>query len=124
MVKEFEPEPLCSPLTAEQQEELDGIPEVCGHASARPLVKAPWMTGTLPRRVLNLASFNFTGMLEAPEIEAQARTILREYGVGSCSPPGFYGTSDMHIKLESRVATFFRKDSCICLLYTSPRPRD
>lgn len=113
MVKEFEPEPLCSPLTAEQQEELDGIPEVCGHASARPLVKAPWMTGTLPRRVLNLASFNFTGMLEAPEIEAQARTILREYGVGSCSPPGFYGTSDMHIKLESRVATFFRKDSCI-----------
>ena len=77
------------------------------------MVTASWMTGTTPRRVLNLASFNFTGLVEAPELTAQAKSLLREYGVGSCSPPGFYGTSDMHMKVEASLAKFLRKDAAI-----------
>lgn len=113
LVKEFEPEPLCTPLSPEEQDDLDGAPQIVGHASSHPMVKAPWMSGTVPRRVKNLASFNFTGMLEASELTVQAKQILREYGVGSCSPPGFYGTSDMHIKLEETIASFLRKEACI-----------
>lgn len=86
---------------------------IVGHANARPMVTAPWMTGTTPRRVLNLASFNFTGLVEAPELTAQAKTLLREYGVGSCSPPGFYGTSDVHMKVEESLAKFLRRDASI-----------
>ena len=86
---------------------------VVGHASAHPMVQAPWMTGTTPRRVMNLASFNFTGMLNEPELQKQAKEMLHEYGVGSCSPPGFYGISDQHIRLEASVASFFRKDASI-----------
>ena len=86
---------------------------VIGHASAHPMVQAPWMTGTTPRRVMNLASFNFTGMLNEPELQKQAKEMLHEYGVGSCSPPGFYGISDQHIRLEASVASFFRKDASI-----------
>ncbi|WFD18792.1 serine C-palmitoyltransferase [Malassezia caprae] len=71
------------------------------------------MTGTKPRRVLNLASFNFTGLVEAPELTTQAQSLLREYGVGSCSPPGFYGTSDMHMKVEESLAKFLRKEGAI-----------
>jgi len=77
------------------------------------MVTAPWMTGTKPRRVLNLASFNFTGLVEAPELTTQAQSLLREYGVGSCSPPGFYGTSDMHMKVEENLAKFLRKEGAI-----------
>lgn len=100
-------------MTEEEQETLDGLPVIVGHASARPMVTASWMTGTTPRRVLNLASFNFTGLVEAPELTAQAKSLLREYGVGSCSPPGFYGTSDMHMKVEASLAKFLRKDAAI-----------
>ena len=77
------------------------------------MVTAPWMTGTKPRQVLNLASFNFTGLVEAPELTTQAKSLLREYGVGSCSPPGFYGTSDMHMKVEESLANFLRKEGAI-----------
>ena len=62
---------------------------------------------------MNLASFNFTGMLNEPELQKQAKEMLHEYGVGSCSPPGFYGISDQHIRLEASVASFFRKDASI-----------
>lgn len=113
LVQEFEPEPLCAPLTAAEQDDLDGVPLIVGKATARPMVSAPWMTGTKPRKMLNLASFNFTGLLEAPELTAQAQEVLREYGVGSCSPPGFYGTSDMHMRLEERLAAFVRRPAAI-----------
>lgn len=113
LVDDFEPEPLCAPLSAEEQDVLDGTAQIVGHACARPMVTAPWMTGTTPRRVTNLGAFNFTGMLEAPELTEQAKKLLREYGVGSCSPPGFYGTSDIHMKLEADIAAFARKDACI-----------
>lgn len=113
LVKEFHPEPLCEPLNAEERKDLDDIPLIVGHAGPRVKVRSPVLSGTQPREVLNLASYNFTGMVDAPEMTAQAQNILREYGVGSCSPPGFYGTSDMHIKLENTVAEFLKKESSI-----------
>ena len=38
---------------------------------------------------------------------------LRKYGVGSCGPPGFYGTLDVHIELEKAIANFLNVDSAI-----------
>ena len=42
--------------------------------------------------VLNLASTNFTGLAGNERIKEKAVECLRRYGVGSCGPPGFYGT--------------------------------
>jgi serine palmitoyltransferase len=42
--------------------------------------------------VLNLASFNFTGLAGNEKIKERAIETLRKYGLGSCGPPGFYGT--------------------------------
>jgi serine palmitoyltransferase len=42
--------------------------------------------------VLNLASFNFTGLAGNEVIKERAIEVLRKYGLGSCGPPGFYGT--------------------------------
>lgn len=113
MVKDFQPDPLCEPLSTDEQKDLEEVPIIVGHTGPRVHVKSPKLSGTQPREVLNLASFNFTGMANAPEITNQARSILREYGVGSCSPPGFYGTSDMHMKLEKTVAEFVRKEDSV-----------
>lgn len=41
---------------------------------------------------VNLASFNFTGLAGNEHIKQRAVDTLRKYGLGSCSPPGFYGT--------------------------------
>ena len=110
---DFEPEPLTAPLTAEEERQLEAVPVIVGGNSTHPQVTAPSMSGTKPRTVVNLASFNFTGMVEAPEIRECAIKTLREYGVGSCSPPGFYGTSDMHLKLERDIASFLGKENSI-----------
>ena len=42
--------------------------------------------------VLNLASTNFAGLAGNERIKDKAVECLRRYGVGSCGPPGFYGT--------------------------------
>lgn len=39
-------------------------------------------------------------------------TIL-EYGVGTCGPRGFYGTLDLHLDLENKLAELFHKDAAI-----------
>lgn len=42
--------------------------------------------------MLNLASTNFAGLAGSERIKEKAVECLRRYGVGSCGPPGFYGT--------------------------------
>ncbi|KAI5988412.1 serine palmitoyltransferase subunit I, partial [Pisolithus albus] len=38
---------------------------------------------------------------------------LRKYGLGSCGPPGFYGTVDVHLELERDIADFLGTESAI-----------
>lgn len=42
--------------------------------------------------VMNFSSFNFLGIMNHDKIKNKALAALRNYGVGTCGPPGFYGT--------------------------------
>jgi serine palmitoyltransferase len=86
LVDEWTPEPLCVELTTEEQSDLASIPIVSGANGPRPKLVS---TG---KQVLNLASYNFTGLAGNETIKERAIETLRKYGVGSCGPPGFYGT--------------------------------
>lgn len=44
--------------------------------------------------------------------EASERA-LKTYGVGTCGPPGFYGTMDLHLELERKLAEFFGAEKAI-----------
>jgi serine palmitoyltransferase len=88
-VDEWTPEPLGAPLTAEEQTDLATVPVVSGPNGPRPKLVN---TG---KQVLNLASYNFTGLAGNETIKERAIETLRKYGVGSCGPPGFYGTFGM-----------------------------
>jgi serine palmitoyltransferase len=66
-----------------------------------------------PKEVLNLASYNFTDLAGNEKVKERAVMALRKYGVGSCSPPGFYGTIDVHMALEADIARFLGTDKCI-----------
>ena len=77
---EWTPELLGVPLTPEEQIDLASIPVVSSANVPRPKLAN---TG---RQVLNLASYNFTGL---EIVKERAIETLRKYGVGSCGPPGF-----------------------------------
>ncbi len=42
---------------------------------------------------------------------------VNKYGVGSCGPRGFYGTIDVHLELESKLASFFGTEGSIIYAY-------
>ncbi|XP_033637092.1 serine palmitoyltransferase 1-like [Asterias rubens] len=66
---------------------------------------------------INLGTFNFLGMLGRKETEDAAVKSLKKYGVGTCGPRGFYGTMDVHMNFEQRIASFFGMEEGILYSY-------
>ncbi|KAK3611972.1 hypothetical protein CHS0354_011630 [Potamilus streckersoni] len=69
------------------------------------------------KRCINMATLNFLGMVGDESIEAVTIKCLRKYGVGSCGPRGFYGTMDVHLELEDRLAKFMHCEEAILYSY-------
>lgn len=65
------------------------------------------------KTVLNLAVYNTFNLISHPAIQETAISTLRTYGVGACGPPGFYGTKDVDIQLESDIAQFLGVEAAI-----------
>lgn len=65
------------------------------------------------RTVTNLACYNFYNFVGNETLKEKAIATLRNYGVGPCGPPGFYGTQDVHMKTEADIASFLGTSSCI-----------
>ncbi len=65
------------------------------------------------RTVTNLASYNFYNFVSNELLKERAIQTLRTYGVGPCGPPGFYGTQDVHMKIEADIAAFLGTTACI-----------
>lgn len=61
----------------------------------------------------NLASYNFYNLVSNEQLKERAIQTLRTYGVGPCGPPGFYGTQDVHMKIEADIAAFLGTTACI-----------
>ena len=83
---EWIPEPLGQPLTPAEQSDLAAVPIITGPNGPKPKLASTGKTAT------NLASLNFTGLAGNEHIKQRAVETLRKYGLGSCGPPGFYGT--------------------------------
>lgn len=66
---------------------------------------------------LNLSTHNYLGLLEDTKILEDAVHSLRKYGVGSCGPRGFYGTVDVHLELEERLAKFMGTEEAVVYSY-------
>nr|XP_053630579.1 serine palmitoyltransferase 1-like [Cherax quadricarinatus] len=68
-------------------------------------------------KLLNLGSHSYLNLGERPEVEEAALECLHKYGVGSCGPRGFYGTTEVHLKLEERLANFFNCEKAVLYSY-------
>ncbi|KAJ7761588.1 serine palmitoyltransferase [Mycena maculata] len=108
LVDEWAPEPLAAPLNAVEASDLAAVPVVVGQNGPKPtLVRQP------TKIIANLASYNFTGLAGKEIIKERAIETLRKYGLGSCGPPGFYGTLDVHMALERDIADFLGAEAAI-----------
>ncbi|KAH8979530.1 serine palmitoyltransferase [Lactarius hatsudake] len=107
LVDEWTPEPLGAPLTPEEQSDLASFPVVSGANGPRPKL------ANTSKHVLNLASYNFTGLAGNETIKVRAIETLRKCGVGCCGPPGFYGTIDVHTSLERDIADLLGTEASI-----------
>ena len=106
LCEEWQPDPLVPPLSDFEREQLEKLPIQTSAAG----VKVKLADG---KERINLAAFNFMGILNRDEVKDKANQALSKYGVGSCGPPGFYGTIDVHIELEKKIASFFGVDDAI-----------
>lgn len=58
------------------------------------------------KEVVNFASANYLGLIGHQRLLDSCSSSLEKYGVGSCGPRGFYGTIDVHLDCEARIAKF------------------
>ncbi|GMH16546.1 hypothetical protein Nepgr_018387 [Nepenthes gracilis] len=103
---EWTPEPLIPPLTKEMQRE----PPVL-ESAARP------HTTIDGQEVVNFASANYLGLIGHQKLLDSCTSAMETYGVGSCGPRSFYGTIDVHLDCEARIAKFLGTPDSILYSY-------
>ncbi|XP_065184973.1 serine palmitoyltransferase 1-like [Sycon ciliatum] len=108
LIDEWNPEPLVPDADDSDDEEVE-FRSVTSKPGGHIVVDG--------HECINLASLNFLGMLERPQVTEKAISSLRKYGVGSCGPRGFYGTIDVHLDLEKRLSQFMGTEESILYSY-------
>ncbi|KAL2100238.1 hypothetical protein ACEWY4_004632 [Coilia grayii] len=107
LIEEWQPEPLVPPVPKDHPSLNYDI--VTGPPSHNIIVNG--------KECINFASFNFLGLLDNERVKHKALASLKKYGVGTCGPRGFYGTFDVHLELEERLAKFMRTEEAIIYSY-------
>ncbi|KAI5809261.1 pyridoxal phosphate-dependent transferase [Pyronema omphalodes] len=106
LVEDWTPEPLVAAPTELEALEEERRPIIVGPTG--PKVKL--MNG---KTVTHLASHNYYNLVQNELLKERAVQILRNYGVGACGPPNFYGTQDVHMDTEKEIARFLGVEACI-----------
>ena len=60
---------------------------------------------SLSKTTINMA-LKMSDLYATPPVQEDCKACINKYGVGSCGPRGFYGTIDVHLQLEERLARF------------------
>ncbi|XP_026128971.1 serine palmitoyltransferase 1 [Carassius auratus] len=107
LIEEWQPEPLVPPVSKDHPSLNYDV--VTGPPSHKIIVNG--------KECINFASFNFLGLLDSERVKLKALSSLKKYGVGTCGPRGFYGTFDVHLELEERLAKFMGTEEAIIYSY-------
>ncbi|KAE9600018.1 putative serine C-palmitoyltransferase [Lupinus albus] len=103
---EWIPEPLIPSLNEEMHYEPPVLESAAGpHAIING------------KEVVNFASANYLGLIGHQKLLDSCSSALEKYGVGSCGPRGFYGTIDVHLDCEARIANFLGTPDSILYSY-------
>lgn len=106
LVDEWQPEPLVGKISPFEELDLEKRAVIVGAIGPKCRLSSG-------RTVTNLASYNYYNLASNEALKEKAIQTLRTYGVGPCGPPGFYGTQDVHMKIEADIAAFLGTTACI-----------
>jgi serine palmitoyltransferase len=96
LIAEWKPDPLVEGVDAFE----DTPPIVVDSAvDAKVIVNG--------KQMKNFSSNSFLAMAIEKEVKEACKATVEKYGVGSCGPRGFYGSIDVHLKLEKDIADFY-----------------
>ncbi|CDO91955.1 unnamed protein product [Kluyveromyces dobzhanskii CBS 2104] len=112
LIEEWEPEPIVIP-DERTEWRLAKIPVVEGSGADNVINITRNDGNEAYSSVFNLCSFNFLQISRDPAVVKLAKEIIRNYGVGSCGPAGFYGNEDVHYNLEHDLASFFGTENSV-----------
>ena len=112
LCEEWEPEPLEGTLTSFQKAWLDAEPEVLSAPGRIIHIRAD-----REMYAIDMSTLNILGLAGESRIREAARETIHKYGVGSCGPRGFYGTLDVHLALEDRLAAYMGSEEAILYSY-------
>lgn len=107
LVAEWEPEPLVEPVTPREKWVMKSVPQVVGANSSHATIKG------VDGPVINFASCDYLNMSESPKVRSATKTVISNSGVGACGPPNFYGSADVHVRLEEDLATYLGAERAI-----------
>jgi 8-amino-7-oxononanoate synthase len=65
------------------------------------------------KKMIMLGSNNYLGLTSHPKIKQAAIEAIRKYGSGCAGSRFLNGTLDIHVELETRLASFFRKEDVL-----------
>ncbi|VVC46178.1 Pyridoxal phosphate-dependent transferase, subdomain 2,Aminotransferase, class I/classII,Pyridoxal [Cinara cedri] len=66
---------------------------------------------------INFATHNYYNFINDKNIENSVVDAVHKYGIGSCGPRAFYGTFDIHIELEEKLAQFMGMEEAVIYSY-------
>lgn len=89
LVEDFKPEPLV--------EYIDPL-----------FLEEPAFVGS---DLIEAADYDFYSLKDKNKTEMI--DVIKEYGVGTCGPPGFYGTLDIHLELEAKASQVLGTEAAI-----------
>lgn len=103
---DWAPDPLHPPVTKEMELEVATLESAAG---PRTIVNG--------EEVINLSTANYLGLMGDKRIVEACTATLEKYGVGACGPRGFYGTIDVHLDCETKIAKFMGTPDSILYSY-------
>ncbi|KVH93801.1 Aminotransferase, class I/classII [Cynara cardunculus var. scolymus] len=108
---EWVPESLIPPIKEEMEKEAPVLESCITSSAAGPHTTINGID------VVNFASANYLGLMGHEKLLESCISALEKYGVGSCGPRGFYGTIDVHLDCEARIARFLGTPDSILYSY-------
>uniref|UniRef100_A0A1D1Y5X7 serine C-palmitoyltransferase n=1 Tax=Anthurium amnicola TaxID=1678845 RepID=A0A1D1Y5X7_9ARAE len=87
--------------------------------SQPPMLESAATTHTIidGKEAVNFACANYLGLIGHEKLIDSCIGALEKYGVGSCGPRGFYGTIDVHLDCEARIAKFLGTPDSVLYSY-------
>ena len=98
------------------EEELQSLKEKGTYNTIRVLESAqgPWVVIN-GKRMLNLCSNNYLGLITNEEVKANAKKAVDDFGVGAGAVRTIAGTLVLHEELENKLAEFKHAEAVILL---------